>query len=273
MPTGEVATIETGSGPPVVLIHGLGGFKESWGRVPELIAASGRRAIAIDLPGWGDSPGSWREPHTADWYASCLQPLVERLDRPYVLGHSLGAQVAMMIGLAHPESVSARALVSPQVVRRPQRGWRPRVPQDWAALPVLGPLASRLFFRAFARDDGRLTRGFAAAVSDPSRFADDPEARELLAMAKERFRTTSPGVWAKALNRALRVDLRSSAPQLRTPALVIVGSDDRITKPGPATSLARAIPDATLMVVHDMGHLPQIEAPEVIVSQLVSFDQ
>ncbi len=263
-----LATYEVGAGPAVLLVHGLGGFKESWGPIPELIATSGRRAVAVDLPGWGESPGHRREPHTADWYADRLRPLVERLDRPLVIGHSLGAQVAMRLALAEPRAVSAIALVSPQVVRRPQRGWRPRVPQDWAALPLLGPLASRLFFRAFARDDARLERGFAAVVSDPRRFADDPAARALLELAKERFRATSPGIWAKALNRALRIDLRDLAGAVRVPTIVVVGGDDRITKPWPAASLAHAIPHARLATLPGVGHLPQVEAAETLTSEL-----
>lgn len=268
-----IATAEVGTGPAVLLIHGLGGFKESWGRVPELIAATGQRSVAVDLPGWGGSPGSWRRPHTADWYAARLRPLLGELDRPLVLGHSLGAQVAMRLALLAPDSVSGLALVSPQVVRRPQKRWWPRVPQDWAALPIIGPLASRLFFRAFANDDERLTRGFAAVVSDRHRFAENPDARELLERAKVRFRATSPGVWAKALNRALRTDLRARADEVDVPVVVVVGDDDRITKPGPVISLARSIPGATLRVLPGVGHLPQIEAPEALVGALGALSE
>jgi pimeloyl-ACP methyl ester carboxylesterase len=268
MPSRDIATLDVGSGPPVLLVHGLGGFKESWGRVPDLIAATGHRSVAIDLPGWGESPGSRREPHTADWYARRLLPLVGELDRPLVVGHSLGAQVATMMALRVPGSLSGLVLVSPQVVRRAQQSRRPRVPQDWAALPLIGPLASRLFFRAFLRDDARLERGFAAVVSDRRRFAEDPAARALLEQAKQRFRATSPGVWAKALNCGLRLDLRDVGRRLETPTVVIVGDADRITRPATAISLARSVPAARLSVLAGVGHLPQIEAPERLVDQL-----
>ncbi len=53
---GTLARIETGTGPAVLLIHGLNGFKEGWGPLPQALAAAGLRAVAVDMPGFGASP-------------------------------------------------------------------------------------------------------------------------------------------------------------------------------------------------------------------------
>ena len=259
-----IATTARGSGPPVLLVHGFAGFKESWGALPDAIASSGRTAVAVDLPGWGESPAPRRAPHSAGWYATALAPLLDDLGPAVVVGHSLGAQPAVQIAARRPDLVRGLLLVSPQVVRRAQAGWRPRVPSDWAALPVVGPLAIRLLVGVLARDDARLVRGFTVTVADPDRWRNDPVALELLADAARRFRATDERVWSRALHRGLRTDLRRTARKLRVPTTIVTGEQDRITKPRTADLLAAASPGATIVRLPGVGHLPQLEAPNRI---------
>ncbi len=226
-----LATTTCGSGPPVLLVHGFAGFKESWGSLPEAIASGGRAAVAVDLPGWGESPAPRRAPHSAAWYATRLAPLLDDLGPAIVIGHSLGAQAAVRVAVRRPDLVRGLLLVSPQVVRRAQTGWRPRVPSDWAALPLVGPLAIRLLVGVLARDDARLVKGFTVTVADPDRWRDDPAALALLADATRRFRATDARVWSRALHRGLRTDLRRAARGLRVPTTILTGEQDRIEAP------------------------------------------
>jgi len=266
-----LATTTCGSGRPVLLVHGFAGFKESWGAVPTAIAATGRTAVAVDLPGWGESPAPRRAPHTAPWYASRLAPLLDDLGPTVVVGHSLGCQAAVQVAVRRPDLVHGLVLVSPQVVRRAQTGWRPRVPSDWAALPLIGPLAIRLLVGVLARDDARLVRGFTVTVADPTRWRDDADALALLAEATRRFRATNARVWSMALHRGLRTDLRRTAGGLRVPTTILTGSRDRITKPPTAELLAASIPGARLVRLAGVGHLPQLEAPDVVVDAIAGI--
>ena len=94
----------------MLLVHGLNGFKEGWGRLPGALAGAGLRVVAPDLPGFGATPGA--APHHARRrLADALRPLVERLAPVALVGHSLGTQVAMLAAAGHPARCAARAAV------------------------------------------------------------------------------------------------------------------------------------------------------------------
>jgi len=262
--------ISTGEGPAVLLVHGLGGFKESWGRLPDLIAGNGRRAVAVDLPGWGESPGGRGAPHSSRWYARRLSPLLDEIGPAIVVGHSLGAQSCVRLAIRRPDMVRGLVLLAPQVVRRAQTGWRPRVPSDWAALPVIGPLATRLIMSRLREDDARLTRALTVVVGDRDLWDDHDEALALLEDAKRRFHASSPRVWGRALSRGLREDLRKSARLLTCPTTIMEGERDRVTKPPFAKMLADVVPDVRLVMLPRVGHLPQWEAPGAVAEEIES---
>jgi pimeloyl-ACP methyl ester carboxylesterase len=91
-----------GSGPPVLLLHGGGGNLTSWDEVGPQLAASGHRAVAVDLRGHGESgDGGWSWEAAVDDLAAVAAAL--ELDRPAVVGHSLGAGVAVHWALRHPD--------------------------------------------------------------------------------------------------------------------------------------------------------------------------
>ncbi|MGI9538654.1 MAG: alpha/beta fold hydrolase, partial [Miltoncostaeaceae bacterium] len=72
----SIATATTGDGPPVILVHGWSGYKEGWGGLPTALAASGRAAVAVDLPGTGGTPAGRRRGHTPEAQAAALIALL-----------------------------------------------------------------------------------------------------------------------------------------------------------------------------------------------------
>src|SRR5436190_16824978 len=104
-------------GDPVLLIHGVGGWAENWREVMEPIAATGRRAIAVDLPGFGESeaPGrvSYFGPEGA-FYPRFMRELLDALGiaQAHIVGNSMGGAVAYMTAVTTPERTRSLSLVA-----------------------------------------------------------------------------------------------------------------------------------------------------------------
>lgn len=98
---------------PVLLIHGIGSSLDTWADAPERLAAEGFRAIAVDLPGHGESSRA-RGDYSLGSLASTLRDLLDELGIPkvHLVGHSLGGGVAMQFQYQFPERVGAMVLES-----------------------------------------------------------------------------------------------------------------------------------------------------------------
>jgi pimeloyl-ACP methyl ester carboxylesterase len=107
--------VDSGSGPPIVMIHGLGGQLRNFGRAMVDDLARDYRVIRVDRPGSGYSPRaagtSARLRVQAETIAEFIRIL--KLDRPLVVGHSLGGALALSLALNHPDVVGGLALVAP----------------------------------------------------------------------------------------------------------------------------------------------------------------
>jgi pimeloyl-ACP methyl ester carboxylesterase len=264
-----LSKIEVGEGPAVLLLHGWTGFKEAWGDLPESLAAAGMRAVAVDLPGWGQSPAPARFRHRPSDYAAALAPLVERLAPVAVVGHSMGAQSAVLLARDHPRAVSRLVTIAPAAIPLSRRPF-PRSLADTVVLPVMGPPTAGVVMAGLKRNRRAWLSAYAEAVAYPMRHAADPRWQALADLAWRRFRTVPSAVLARSLRATALCDLRSPAAEVRQPALVVVGDRDRTTGRD-APLLARALPAGRLVQVPDTGHLPHLERPDVALPWMVEF--
>ncbi len=268
-PPTTLATLETGSGPAVLLIHGWTGFKESWGALPGALAAAGLRAVAVDLPGWGGSPAPPGFTHTAEAYAAALRPLVAGLAPVTLVAHSMGAQAAVL--LAAQGAVRRLVAISPAAAPG-DPSWPPRRISDVIGLPVIGHAAAAALLVAVQRGPERLwVDGLRASVADPARAESDPRLVALGHRSHRAIRATPLRVLVASLAAALDCDLREAATRARVPALVVIGERDRTVHPGEAASLAGALPQGRLMRIPGAGHLPHLERSEAVVPAVVGF--
>ena len=99
-----------GSGPPVVILHGLFGAGRNWTQVAQALAAD-HRVYLPDARNHGASP--WAESMSYLEMADDVLALIEReqLQRPFVIGHSMGGKTAMALALSHPEAIGGIAVV------------------------------------------------------------------------------------------------------------------------------------------------------------------
>lgn len=258
---GRLATIEVGQGPPVLLIHGLNGFKEGWGPLPGALADAGLRAVMVDLPGFGTSP---RVRGTSPGrLADAIGPLIDRLGPLALVGHSLGTQVTMIAAAARPALVTRLALMSPWVLTRPRR-LPPRSVSDVLQLPVIGRPLARLAIAWIRRSPHRRARAYSTAVADVGGLTRDPAMADLLAEASDRLVEADLRAMVDWAASALALDVRPLAPRLTQPSLVVIGARDRITPPAGADWLAGALPAARALRLERVGHFPHLEdAPRV----------
>ena len=258
--------MEVGEGPPVVLVHGLNGFKEGWGPLPGALAAAGRRVVMPDLPGFGGSAPLRRT--SPQGMADMVEALVDRLGGAAIVAHSLGAQVALMVAARSTGAVSRLALLAPWVLPRPRR-FPPRSVTDLLGLPLFGRSLARVAIAHLRRDPARRRAAFASAVADPDRMTRDPVMGALLDEAAERLATADLGAMAGWAASALALDVRPLVPSVTKPALVVTGALDRVTRPAGAAWLAGALPAGELVRLEGVGHFPHLEAADRVVPAVV----
>lgn len=261
----ELAAQELGTGPTVLLIHGWGGYKEGWGPLPDTLAGSGFRVVAVDLPGFGDSPAAPSFGHSPRDHAAVIEDAIARLGTEVsVVAHSMGAFPALILAARLPRLVPRLALLGPAPLVATGR-------RRLAALPFVGARLATAGIRRANRDRAAALRAFIDAAAYPERMRTDPAAIAAAADATERFIRTSPQALGRSVNHALRTNAASLAVLVRQPTLVLVGAQDRVGPPQHARLLAQALPAGRLVVVPDCGHYPFLEAPHAVADALVPF--
>lgn len=254
LPPITVAYERHGAGEPVVLLHGLGLDRHSWDSVVPLLAA-GREVIVIDLPGFGQSP-EWPEsaPRNLESAASALGAIFAALgiERPHVVGHSLGGLIALKLGQAGlARSVTALA---------PAGFWNETERRyAFAVLSAAHRLARRIPDVAMRR------------------LATTPVARAILTGMVYADPAKCPPGAVEACVRALRVaagfeaTLRAGrSPGLFTgripdvPVTIAWGTADRILPPRQARRAATMLPRARLVWLPGCGHIPMYDDPGLI---------
>lgn len=264
----RISTIEEGTGPPVLLVHGLNGFKEGWGPLPAALAAAGMRAVMIDLPGSGASPRPVRGRVGPARLARAVEALAERTGPTTVVAHSLGAQVALSAAAARPDLVRRLVLVSPWVLPRPRR-FPPRNVSDLLRIPMLGRPLARLAIARARRDPRRRAEAFSSVVADPAALSRDPAMAALLAEAGDRMAGADLRAVTDWAASALTLDVRPLAATVEAPTLIVVGALDRVTRPEGARRLAEALPAARVLHLDGVGHFPHLERPGVVLPAIV----
>jgi pimeloyl-ACP methyl ester carboxylesterase len=261
-----VSYLTAGSGPVLLLIHGMAGCAENWQAVIEPLARA-HAVIAPDLPGHGES-----EPGGGDYslgaLASGLRDLLIGLghERATLVGHSLGGGIAMQFTYQFPEMVERLVLVS-------SGGLGPEVSVVLRAAALPG---ADLFISATAgvgqRAGSALSRGLGAIGLRPS--ADVAEvARGYASLSdpdrRQAFLATLRSVVGTNGQRVAAGDRLYLAEAL--PILLVWGSRDPIIPVSHGESAHESLPGSRLEVFEGAGHMPQLEEPGRFVAALDRF--
>jgi pimeloyl-ACP methyl ester carboxylesterase len=255
----SLAYDRTGTGPPLLLLHGLGHRRQGWAAVTSLIDSE-REVITVDLPGHGQSPpleADGRHPVQviADQVAALLSQL--GIDRPHVAGNSLGGTIALALAVTgHAASVTAlspagfpasdnevryaKALFT--VSRVLGRAVRPLVPRLSASATGRG-----LLYGAMVTRPGQITPE--QAQGDIAAFLAAGAAMRIVFAAPARFSEPVPD---------------------DVPVTIAWGTSDRVLPQSNARVARRQLPRATFLPLPGCGHVPMTDDPALVAKVLLN---
>jgi pimeloyl-ACP methyl ester carboxylesterase len=236
---------EAGDGPPLLLLHAGIAHRRMWDEHLEPLAAAGRRAVALDLPGFGEAAAP-AEP-VAHWQDVLAAMDALGMDRASIVGSSFGAAVALRVAATAPARVSSLLLFSSAGVPEPDPS--PQLLGAWEA-------------EEGALEAGDLAKAVEAVVAAwVSPAASDEVRRRVSTMQRGNYE-------AHASERGLRqaVDPLEEDPGLLAaidcPALVAAGEDDVVDFKDAVQGLGARLPRAETTLIEGCGHLAPLEAPE-----------
>jgi pimeloyl-ACP methyl ester carboxylesterase len=251
--------LDRGTGPVVVLVHGLGGNLRNFSGLVDKLAAT-FRVVAVDRPGSGYSTMVSREHPTLRAQATIIVRFIQKLglDRPLLVGHSLGGALSLALALDHPHSVRALVLISTlsQVERAPPAVFKSldiRSPAlrwliTWTLMAPLGKLAHQATLKAV----------FAPELV-PKSF--DVDSGGALGLRPNSFIAASKDMVMVPDDLAL---MMARYPSLAIPVDVIFGRQDPILDyQTHGERLVAALPNATLHVIEG-GHMIPVTVPDQI---------
>jgi pimeloyl-ACP methyl ester carboxylesterase len=244
----KVQVFEAGAGPPLVFLHGAGGLTED----SPFLAALARHwhVYAPLLPGYGDSEGAET---LRDMLAVTLHSFdvidALGLDRPILVGHSMGGMIAAEMAATAPREVAHLGLIAPAGLwldAHPVPDLFSKLPHELPALLFHDPqFGERLMTAGADLDDPKFLEAFVVR-----------NARQLAMAGKLLFPIPDRGL-AERLYR------------VRAKTVLIWGEDDRVIPPAYGKAFCRGIAGAELTLIPEAGHMVVVEKPEAVVAALV----
>lgn len=230
----RVHSVHAGSGPSIVLLHGLSGSGRWWRYTIPMLAERFCTHVP-DLVGFGRSRG-YPQPSIADMAQIVVDWMrANGIEQAHVLGHSMGGQIAIHIAAEHSAAVSKLILVAAAGIPR------------------------RLSIGQAAR--------FIAEIVPPRAWGSP---RFFPTVAIDALRS-GPRVLLSAIAHLLRDDVRPLLPLITAPTLVIWGALDPLTPLHDGQYMADHISDARLRVFEDAAHMPMVDVPDRFNSAVHSF--
>lgn len=247
----------SGTGTPVVLLHGLPGTAEDWGEVTPLLA--GHRTIAIDRPGFGYSGGGYVE---FDRQIEVLDALLRRLrvTRPILVGHSYGGTISLAFAERHPSEVRGLVLVDAAAAGT-HVGSFEHVQAHFVKflqVPVVHQIANATFSQLLSTTSVEILDG---AAFDPQPVNSAHRHRLLAINMTSGNLEAYAGEELEANGVFEKIDKRLGAIQI--PAVVIQGRKDKLVEPIHGRKLAAALPDARLEMIPG-GHMAPYTHPYAV---------
>jgi len=257
--------VVAGRGPAVVLLHGLGGFAESWRQNLDALAERAR-VFALDLPGFGCSAKP-RTHYRLTYFARALHGFLETMGigQASLVGHSLGAAVGVTYALTHPSRVERLALLAGVVPGFGYRmSWLYRLLARRGVGEVLSLCGRPSVYKA------ALARCFASPTRAEIDFLVESHYAARTGLdARAAYLATVRHVSADFVEHSEAY--RRAVATLDIPVLLIHGRQDPVVAPAHCSGVADGLPRASVRWVDGCGHFPQIENASAVNAWLAEF--
>lgn len=247
--TSPMHSVRRGAGPPLLAIHGLGGNWHSWDPILDDLAAE-REVIAVDLPGFGETPPLAGAPTIAA-HADALEAFIteQRLDRVACVGSSMGARLAL--------ELARRGAVGPTVALDPGGFWNRREVRYFET----SILASVKLVRALEAALPVLTGNPVTRTALLAQFSARPWALDGAYGLAELRAFLATDVFESTLHELARGPRQAGTAETPGPVVIGWGRQDRVCLPRQAAVAAARFPSANFHWFDRCGHFPHWDQP------------
>jgi pimeloyl-ACP methyl ester carboxylesterase len=248
-----------GSGPTVLMLHGIGGGHRAFAPQVETLASLGFRAVAWDMPGYGRSAPI--EPYGFKGLAQRCVDLIDALqcDNVTLLGHSMGGMVAQEVIARRPDKVNKLILCGTSAAFGKRTDGRSA--EAWAQQFIAQRTAPLDAGQTMADMAARLVPQMVGPGSLP----------EGLKLAEHCMASVPAATYRRALECLVTFDRQADLAHIRVPTLLMAGEFDRVAAPAVMKQMAAAIPRARYAELAGIGHLMNLEAPDEFDALLLDF--
>ncbi len=252
-------------GAAIILLHGMSGYIEQWLPCFDLLA-SRHRVYAIDLPGHGRTDKSQTFSYSIADFAQFVRDFMAalKIERAYVVGHSLGGAIATRLALLYPDIVQKLVLISSAGL-----GQECALLLRIASLPLLGE---------------KLTRPNRAGAAESAKFfVHDPSIMTAALLDRDYEMITQPGAH-QAFLKTLRANGNlfgqsksmygpnvAGLSSIAQPVLVVWGMQDQIVPVAHAETAAKRLPNNRVQIFENCGHDPVLEHTQAFNQVLFEF--
>jgi len=239
---------------PVIFLHGIGVSARMFAPQVASFAAAGYQPVALDLPGYGD-----RTPVEAMSFEALAEDVEftitqNALEKPVLLGNSMGGMVVQTMLRRRPDDYRAAVLscTSP-AFGNPAGDFQKKFVAD-----RLAPLEAGRTMADIAPDA-------AAGMMGPN---PDPAGRALFI---EQYALTPESTYRAAVQCLVTFDERANLPEIKVPVLCLAAEHDRNAPPPVLEKMAAKIPGARYVCLPGLGHMPNLEAPQAFDATIFNF--
>ncbi|MEV6113340.1 alpha/beta hydrolase [Streptomyces sp. NPDC052109] len=253
---------QDGAGRPVTLVHGFPTSSHDWAMiVPELVAA-GCRVTALDLLGFGQSAKPRHHHYSVHEQADLVEALWRHLEigETALVAHDYGVSVAQELLARDPGRITRTALLNGGLYADLHRP----IPAQRLLHSRVGPLLARL------TDEKRFTANLRSVLARP--VPDELLHDMWTSVVRERGHHLAPRLLRYIDDRRAHFHRwTGSLEQYEGPLLFVWGPEDPVSGAHVLDRLRRRRPHATFAVLAEVGHYPQVEAPEETAAALAAF--